>query len=147
MLLKIYIQVPIFDGSAGEWVDAIEKVGLRLAVDQCGNCCEKMAPSVNEPVHVWRNDCFLVAFPAEAVRITYGIDFPQVQIFCLEWLFIACFWSENVASIYLFLNLFCVNLSVLVSYNKSNYPRNLSLQPVWFFDTATKSLTEIKKGP
>ncbi|XP_022157774.1 probable UDP-3-O-acyl-N-acetylglucosamine deacetylase 2 isoform X3 [Momordica charantia] len=73
------VEVPIFDGSAGEWVDAIEKVGLRLAVDQCGNCCEKMAPSVNEPVHVWRNDCFLVAFPAEAVRITYGIDFPQVE--------------------------------------------------------------------
>ncbi|XP_022157773.1 probable UDP-3-O-acyl-N-acetylglucosamine deacetylase 2 isoform X2 [Momordica charantia] len=83
------VEVPIFDGSAGEWVDAIEKVGLRLAVDQCGNCCEKMAPSVNEPVHVWRNDCFLVAFPAEAVRITYGIDFPQVPVIGCQWFYTA----------------------------------------------------------
>lgn len=78
---NICSQVPIFDGSAGKWVDAIEEIGLKLAIDQCGNCCEKMAPYVNQPVHVWRNDCYLVAFPASAVCITYGIDFPQVQIY------------------------------------------------------------------
>lgn len=90
MFLIIYIQVPILDGSACKWVDAIEEVGLKLAIDQRGNCCEKMAPYVNQPVYAWRNDCYLVAFPASAVRITYGIDFPQVQISFYKWLFTAC---------------------------------------------------------
>lgn len=114
MLLKIYIQVPIFDGSAGKWVNAIEEVGLKLALDECGNCCEKMAPYVNEPVHVWRNDCYLVAFPASAVRITYGIDFPQVQISFLSLVSIESMLFELkmlLLFIYLFLcQVLCVSI-------------------------------------
>uniref|UniRef100_A0A0A0KPR6 UDP-3-O-acyl-N-acetylglucosamine deacetylase n=1 Tax=Cucumis sativus TaxID=3659 RepID=A0A0A0KPR6_CUCSA len=98
---EIYIQVPIFDGSAGKWVDAIEEIGLKLAIDQCGNFCEKMAPHVNQPVHVWRNDCFLIAFPATEVRITYGIDFPQVPEIGCQWFFTAPldnkFYAEQIA--------------------------------------------------
>uniref|UniRef100_A0A7N2L870 UDP-3-O-acyl-N-acetylglucosamine deacetylase n=1 Tax=Quercus lobata TaxID=97700 RepID=A0A7N2L870_QUELO len=71
------VEVPIFDGSASEWVKAIEQVGLKVATDQCGNSCEKMAPYVNEPVHAWRKDSFVAAFPSQKVHITYGIDFPQ----------------------------------------------------------------------
>lgn len=71
-------QVPIFDGSAKEWVKAIEQVGLKVATDQFGNSREKMAPYVNEPMHVWRSDSFVAAFPSQKVHITYGIDFPQV---------------------------------------------------------------------
>ncbi|XP_038892043.1 probable UDP-3-O-acyl-N-acetylglucosamine deacetylase 1, mitochondrial isoform X1 [Benincasa hispida] len=95
------VEVPIFDGSAGKWVDAIGEIGLKLAIDQCGNCCEKMAPYVNQPVHVWRNDCYLVAFPASAVRITYGIDFPQVPNIGCQWFSTApldnMFYAEQIA--------------------------------------------------
>ena len=73
------MQVPIFDGSASKWMEAIEQVGLKAATDQHGNICEKMAAHVNEPVHVWKNGSFVAAFPSPKVCITYGIDFSQVH--------------------------------------------------------------------
>lgn len=75
------LQVPILDGSAGEWVEAIEGVGLEVAKDACGNSLEKMAPYLDEPVHVRRNDSFVVAFPSSQVHISCGINFPHVRIF------------------------------------------------------------------
>lgn len=72
-------QVPIFDGSASAWVEAIDKVGRKEALDRCGNNAEKLAPYLNEPLHVSRNDSFMVAFPSPKVRISYGIDFPKVR--------------------------------------------------------------------
>jgi len=61
-------------------VAALEEVGLEIATDVDGKSCEKIVPHVNEPVHVWRNDSFVAAFPSEVVRVTYGINFPQVRI-------------------------------------------------------------------
>lgn len=72
-------QVPIFDGSAREWVEAIHQSGLDVAVDNDGKSCEKLAPHLSEPVHVMKNDSFVAAFPHSKVRITYGIDYPQVR--------------------------------------------------------------------
>lgn len=69
-------QVPILDGSAREWVEAINQVGLQVSADKGGNSCEKMAPYLIEPVHVWRNDSFIVASPSSKFQVTYGIDFP-----------------------------------------------------------------------
>lgn len=96
------VEVPIFDGSASEWVKAIEQVGLKVATDQCGNSCEKMAPYVNEPVHAWRKDSFVAAFPSQKVHITYGIDFPQVHAIGCQWFSSApldnYFYSEQIAS-------------------------------------------------
>lgn len=60
-------------------MEAIEQVGLKVAMDQSGNSCEKLAPFLNETVHVWKNDSFIAAFPFQKVDITYGINFPQVQ--------------------------------------------------------------------
>lgn len=74
------IQIPIFDGSAKEWVEAVEEVGLKVATDIDGKSCDKIAPHVKEPVYVWRDDSFVAAFPSEVVQITYGISFPQVMI-------------------------------------------------------------------
>ncbi|KAL0409020.1 UNVERIFIED_CONTAM: putative UDP-3-O-acyl-N-acetylglucosamine deacetylase 1, mitochondrial [Sesamum radiatum] len=71
------VEVPIFDGSAREWVEAIDQAGLKVAVDRDGKSCEKLAPYLDEPVHVTKNDSFLAAFPCSKVNITYGIDFPQ----------------------------------------------------------------------
>ncbi|XP_061369035.1 probable UDP-3-O-acyl-N-acetylglucosamine deacetylase 1, mitochondrial [Gastrolobium bilobum] len=78
-------EIPIFDGSAREWVAAVEEVGLKVATDLEGKSCEKMAPHVNEPVNVWRNDSFIAAFPSEVVQITYGISFPQAPAIGCQW--------------------------------------------------------------
>ncbi|XP_011021772.1 PREDICTED: probable UDP-3-O-[3-hydroxymyristoyl] N-acetylglucosamine deacetylase 2 isoform X2 [Populus euphratica] len=73
-------EVPVLDGSARDWVERIEKDGLVAAKDECGNDCEKLAPYLNEPIHVSKNDSFVAAFPSPKVRVSYGIDFPQVAI-------------------------------------------------------------------
>nr|GEV06015.1 hypothetical protein [Tanacetum cinerariifolium] len=44
--------VPIFDGSAREWVEAIEQVGLTVAMDSIARSCDKLAPYLTQPVHV-----------------------------------------------------------------------------------------------
>ncbi|GAB2296934.1 hypothetical protein Dimus_031036 [Dionaea muscipula] len=79
------VEVPILDGSAREWVEAIEQTGLEDAVDQSGNIREKMVPCLNEPVHVSRNDSFVAAFPSPYVHVTYGINFPQVPHIGCQW--------------------------------------------------------------
>ncbi|QCD89569.1 probable UDP-3-O-acyl-N-acetylglucosamine deacetylase 2, mitochondrial isoform X1 [Vigna unguiculata] len=78
-------EIPIFDGSAREWVEAVEEVGLAVATDLDGNSVEKMAPHVNEPVCAWSNDSFVAAFPSTAVQITYGINFPQAPAIGCQW--------------------------------------------------------------
>uniref|UniRef100_A0A6P4AHZ3 UDP-3-O-acyl-N-acetylglucosamine deacetylase n=1 Tax=Ziziphus jujuba TaxID=326968 RepID=A0A6P4AHZ3_ZIZJJ len=87
-------EVPIFDGSASEWVEAIERVGLEVARDQCGNSCEKMAAYLNKPVQIWKNDSFVAAFPSPVIHITYGIHFPQVPAIDCQWFSSAAFDSS-----------------------------------------------------
>ncbi|GAV70936.1 LpxC domain-containing protein [Cephalotus follicularis] len=79
------VEVPIFDGSASTWVEAIQQVGVVAALDQHGNNDENMLAYLNEPVHMWRNDSFVAAFPCPKVQITYGIDFPQVPAIGCKW--------------------------------------------------------------
>lgn len=79
------VEVPILDGSAREWVDAIEQTGLQDAVDQNGNTSERMAPFLIQPTYVKRNDSFLLAFPSPNVYITYGINFPEVPHIGCQW--------------------------------------------------------------
>ncbi|KAH9794532.1 hypothetical protein KPL71_004921 [Citrus sinensis] len=75
-------EVPIFDGSASAWAEAIEQVGLKEALDCHGNNAEKVAPFLNQPIYVQREDSFVAAFPSQKVQISYGIDFPQVERMC-----------------------------------------------------------------
>ncbi|XP_024028443.1 probable UDP-3-O-acyl-N-acetylglucosamine deacetylase 2, mitochondrial isoform X2 [Morus notabilis] len=79
------VEVPIFDGSASDWVGAIEQVGLKVARDECSNTCEKMAAHINEPVHIWKNGSFVAAFPSPKIFISYGISFPQVPAIGYQW--------------------------------------------------------------
>ncbi|XP_010460410.1 PREDICTED: probable UDP-3-O-acyl-N-acetylglucosamine deacetylase 2 [Camelina sativa] len=79
------VEVPIFDGSAKEWVDAIEGVGINVAQNHVGESVEKMVAHVNKPVYVYKNDSFVAAFPALETRITCGIDFPQVPAIGCQW--------------------------------------------------------------
>lgn len=96
------VEVPIFDGSAKEWVEAIDQAGLKVAMDCSGKCCEKLAPYLNEPVHVLKNDSFVAAFPHSKVSITCGIDFPQAPAIGCQWfsstLFDESFYFEQIAS-------------------------------------------------
>ncbi|XP_062110207.1 probable UDP-3-O-acyl-N-acetylglucosamine deacetylase 1, mitochondrial isoform X2 [Humulus lupulus] len=74
-----HVEVPIFDGSASEWVKAIEQVGLKVATDECGNSYEKMAAHINKPIRIQKKGSFVAAFPSPKVSITCMIDFPQVE--------------------------------------------------------------------
>jgi UDP-3-O-[3-hydroxymyristoyl] N-acetylglucosamine deacetylase len=80
-LSLISVQVPLLDGSSKEWVEAIEEAGTCIARDNFGNEMEKMALVLCEPIHVMKDESFVVAFPAPSTRLTYGIDFPQVSRF------------------------------------------------------------------
>ncbi|KAK4361584.1 hypothetical protein RND71_020536 [Anisodus tanguticus] len=95
-------EVPILDGSAREWVEAIEKAGLKAALDRNGKSCEKLAPVLTEPVTVWKHDSFIAAFPYSKVKITYGIDFPQAPEIGCQWFSSTCldkdFFSKELAS-------------------------------------------------
>jgi UDP-3-O-[3-hydroxymyristoyl] N-acetylglucosamine deacetylase len=74
-------QIPSLDGSAQEWVEAIQSVGLCAAEDANGKKLDKLVPEIHEPVYLRRDDCFIAAFPSSQIHITYGIDFPKVYSF------------------------------------------------------------------
>ncbi|XP_076909680.1 putative UDP-3-O-acyl-N-acetylglucosamine deacetylase 1, mitochondrial [Bidens hawaiensis] len=73
------VEVPIFDGSAREWVEAIDQVGLTVSMDSNGRSCDKVAPYITQPVRVSEGDSVIAAFPANETNISYGIDFPLVS--------------------------------------------------------------------
>ncbi|KAL9241916.1 hypothetical protein vseg_015972 [Gypsophila vaccaria] len=88
------VEVPILDGSATEWVDAICRVGLGDAFDEEGRTWEKLAPFLNVPVSVQKNDSFIAAFPSPNVLVTYGINFPEVPSIGCQWF--SCTLSKSL---------------------------------------------------
>ncbi|MGK7940455.1 MAG: UDP-3-O-acyl-N-acetylglucosamine deacetylase [Crocosphaera sp.] len=66
-------EVPLLDGSAKNWVDAIIKSGLILSEMVAGS-------PINEPIWVRDQDAFVAALPAPEIRFSYGIDFPYEAI-------------------------------------------------------------------
>lgn len=67
-------EVPLLDGSALNWVEAIAAVGL---VPQSAPLA---VPQLQEPVWVRAGDAFVAAFPAPETRFSYGIDFEVAAI-------------------------------------------------------------------
>lgn len=67
-------ELPILDGSALPWVEAIVKVGITTQVDG-----DRLRP-LTEVVTVQKGDSFVTAIPADTLRFTYGIDFPSQAI-------------------------------------------------------------------
>lgn len=102
------VEVPILDGSAKEWVEAIDDAGLEDACDENGRSCEKMAPFVDEPVHLRRDDSFVAAFPSTEVHITCGINFPKVPPISCQWFFANPFNKSLYASEIASSRTFCV---------------------------------------
>ncbi|CDP16294.1 unnamed protein product [Coffea canephora] len=89
------VEVPIFDGSAREWMEAIRQVGLMVAKDGGGKSCEKLAPFLNEPVFVSKNDSFVAAFPSQKTKIRYGIDFSKIPAIGCQW-FCSTFADDRI---------------------------------------------------
>jgi UDP-3-O-[3-hydroxymyristoyl] N-acetylglucosamine deacetylase len=64
-------EVPLMDGSALPWVEAIARSGsLRQ-----GTSTNSEVIAILEPIWVRQGDAFVAAIPASSTRYTYGIDF------------------------------------------------------------------------
>lgn len=67
-------EIPLLDGSALPWVEAIESAG-RVA-----QSLPRPRYRLAEPLWLQQGDNFVVAFPASTCRFTYGIDFDLPAI-------------------------------------------------------------------
>jgi UDP-3-O-[3-hydroxymyristoyl] N-acetylglucosamine deacetylase len=62
-------EMPLLDGSAIEWVKAIESVGTQ-AIGR-----DRDRSSLQEPIWIREGDVFVAAIPSTELRFSYGIDF------------------------------------------------------------------------
>jgi UDP-3-O-[3-hydroxymyristoyl] N-acetylglucosamine deacetylase len=67
-------EVPLLDGSAQEWVEAIAQSGL------VAQSAPRLVYTLKEPIWVHQGDAFVAALPAPTLRFTYGIDFDLPAI-------------------------------------------------------------------
>ncbi|WP_017300339.1 UDP-3-O-acyl-N-acetylglucosamine deacetylase [Nodosilinea nodulosa] len=67
-------EVPLLDGSALGWVEAICQAGRAVQSEP------RPVARLSQPVTVYHGDAFVAAFPAPAPRLTYGIDFDVSAI-------------------------------------------------------------------
>lgn len=67
-------EMPLLDGSAQGWATAIAATGL------VAQGATRSALQVHQPIWVRDQDAFVVAMPAAATRLTYGIDFDLAPI-------------------------------------------------------------------
>jgi UDP-3-O-[3-hydroxymyristoyl] N-acetylglucosamine deacetylase len=67
-------EVPLLDGSAKVWTDAIASVGITPSPPL------PLPPSPPLPLWIQEKDAFVAALPASEIRFTYGIDFPYQAI-------------------------------------------------------------------
>lgn len=67
-------EVPLLDGSALGWVEAIAQSDLQP------QGAPRQLPTLLHPVSIQHGDAFIVALPASELRLTYGIDFDLPAI-------------------------------------------------------------------
>lgn len=67
-------EVPLLDGSAKAWVDAIAQAGIVAQAESCATS------TLEEPLWVRDGDAFVAALPSSERRFTYGIDFALPAI-------------------------------------------------------------------
>ena len=68
-------EVPLLDGSAKLWAEAIAESGIESSSVKPQNL-----PELENPMWIRENDSFVAAIPATETRFTYGIDFPYQAI-------------------------------------------------------------------
>lgn len=71
-------EVPLLDGSALEWVQAVIRVGW------VAQSALRPQRSLETPVVVQQDDAFAAALPSSETQFSYGIDFPNTIIGC-QW--------------------------------------------------------------
>ncbi|MFM7424776.1 MAG: UDP-3-O-acyl-N-acetylglucosamine deacetylase [Elainella sp.] len=67
-------EVPLLDGSAQPWVEAIADAGL------VAQNLQRPQWQLSQPLWLQQQDAFVAALPAPELRFTYGIDFPLTAI-------------------------------------------------------------------
>ncbi|NJM28492.1 MAG: UDP-3-O-acyl-N-acetylglucosamine deacetylase [Pseudanabaena sp. RU_4_16] len=67
-------EIPILDGSARPWVEAIASVGTEVQPEP------RHIVALGEVVSVQQGDAFAIALPSDVLRFTYGIEFPTRAI-------------------------------------------------------------------
>jgi UDP-3-O-[3-hydroxymyristoyl] N-acetylglucosamine deacetylase len=72
-------EVPLLDGSALVWVEAIAQAGL-VAQELVHPVENTQLSPIENPVWVRRGDAFVAALPAAETRFSYGIDFEEPAI-------------------------------------------------------------------
>ncbi|GAB4524411.1 MAG: UDP-3-O-acyl-N-acetylglucosamine deacetylase [Pleurocapsa sp.] len=78
-------EIPLLDGSAKIWTEAISKAGTQSAIASVGITTSevnqnKSAFVLTEPIWIREDDIFVAALPSVETRFTYGIDFPYEAI-------------------------------------------------------------------
>ena len=68
-------ELPLLDGSAKIWTEAIVKVSISPPAPCSRIPCLKNSPPLLKPIWVYEGDSFVAALPAPETRFTYGIDF------------------------------------------------------------------------
>jgi len=68
-------ELPILDGSALPWVEAIAQAGI-----QSQPVPKPAAPVLEQPITLYQEDAFVSAIPSSELRFTYGIDFELAAI-------------------------------------------------------------------
>lgn len=67
-------EVPLLDGSAQNWVEAILAAGI------APQAAERPIHHLSQPIWLQAGDAFVAALPATELRFTYGIDFELSAI-------------------------------------------------------------------
>ena len=67
-------EVPLLDGSAQGWVEAIREVGAEVQAQL------RPVSILTQPICIQAGDAFVTALPAADLRFTYGIDFELAAI-------------------------------------------------------------------
>ncbi|WP_366918604.1 UDP-3-O-acyl-N-acetylglucosamine deacetylase [Acaryochloris sp. IP29b_bin.148] len=82
-------EVPILDGSAQRWVNAIQNAGYQRQSHY------RSIPSLDHPVLEQMGEAFIIALPDLQISFSYGIDFPEAAI-GKQWYrcSLSDFWSE-----------------------------------------------------
>ncbi len=70
-------ELPLLDGSAQVWVEAIARVGV---ISQENLSPNSPGPIITEPIWIRQGDAFVAAIPAPILCFTYGIDFDLSAI-------------------------------------------------------------------
>jgi len=72
-------EMPILDGSALPWVEAIASVGIQTQA-----ASRPTLKPLTETITVQKGDSFVAAIPADHLRLSYGIEFASAAI-GLQW--------------------------------------------------------------